>query len=177
MASASSISSTHSYTPTYDNKATDLKTFDFQITDQEINNKYAIHKFNLYEVVNNENFNFWIYIQVNFEKFEMRHFNELDSSTWKKIISYCYLHRFWINHNFGPSKTCTTAMLEAIAANWYDDWTLEQIKWVEKCYHIFSTVTYKCKQKLTGIPHLKSTSNLELNTAGQRTQQFQDIRF
>ena len=58
-------------------------------------------------------------------------------------------------------------MLDTIASNWYDEWTLKQIVWVEKRYHTLSTVTRQRKQELTGTYHLDSASNPELYTAGQ----------
>ena len=61
-------------------------------------------------------------------------------------------------------------MLEAVAAEWNNKWSLEQIEWAEERYHSLSRTTRKRKQKLTGIPHLNSAGNPELNTAGQETQ-------
>lgn len=37
-------------------------------------NKYMIHKFNLYTVVENKDFNHKVYIQMDFIKFETKHF-------------------------------------------------------------------------------------------------------
>ena len=56
-------------------------------------------------------------------------------------------------------------MLEAIAAEWNNQWTLEQIEWVEERYDSWSRTTRKCKQQLTSIPNLDSFSNSELYTA------------
>ena len=73
MACPSSILSAHSHVPSHDYEAADLKAFfahgfDFQTTDQEMINKYAIHEFNLYAAANDEDFNLWVCIQVDFEK-------------------------------------------------------------------------------------------------------------
>ncbi len=68
-------------------------------------------------------------------------------------------------------------MLKAVAANWNNEWTLEQIKCVQERYHTLFRVTCQRKQKLTGTPNFDSTSNLEPNTAEQQTKQYQDIRF
>lgn len=48
----------------------------------------------------------------------------LYNSTWKRIQEYCYQYKFWININNG-SKTFTIAMLETIAAKWYNKWSHE----------------------------------------------------
>ncbi len=114
---------------------------------------------------------------MDFAEFETKHFHKLDNDTWRVIRDYCYPHGFLIDHNFDLSRTCTTVMLETIAADWYDEWTLKQIKWIEERYHTLSRITHKCKQELTVILHLNSASNHELNTARQGTQQFQDKRY
>ena len=84
------------------------------------------------------------------------------------------------------STTRITIMLEAVSAEWYDVWTLEQIKWVEKRYYALSTVTRQRKQELTSIPNLDSPINPKLYPAYSpdvlvepqpQTQQFQDNKF
>ena len=79
------------------------------------------------------------------------------------IKNYCYPHGYWIDNR--TSTTRTTAVLEAVATEWYDEWTLEGIKWVEKRYHALPTVTRQRKQKLTDIPNLDSPINSELYPA------------
>ena len=150
MAGPSSISSAPSHVPSHDYEAADLKIlfaqgFDFQTTDHDMINKYAIHKFNLYAAANDEDYNLWDCIQVDFEKFEARHFDELHGSTWKIIRNYCYPHGYWIDHNFGPGRTRTTAMLKAVENYWNNEWTLEQIKWVETHYYTLFTTTRQRK--------------------------------
>ena len=71
----------------------------------------------------------------------------LDSSIWKNIREYCYSHGFWIDVN-NDTDTFTIGMLDTIVSDWYDEWTLKQIVWVEKRYHTLSTVTRQCKQEL-----------------------------
>ena len=119
---------------------------------------------------------------MDFGKFEVKHFDELDSTTWKLIRNYCYSNGYWIDHNFGLGRTRTTVILKAVKADWNNKWTLEQIEWVEERYDPLSRTTRKRKQELTGTPNLPS--NLEPNTANSRglslepqTQQFQDIKF
>ncbi len=174
MAGPSSISSAHSHVPSHDNEAADLKAlfahgFDIQTVDPDLLDKWVTHRFNICAATNVEDYELWICIRTGFKKFEVKYFDILDNSTWRRIREYCYSHGFWIDINDG-SETFTNAMLEAIAADWYDEWTLKQIKWVEKRYHALSTVTRQCKQELTGIPNVDSVSNPE-------TQQIYDFRF
>ena len=99
MAGPSSISSTHSHVPSYNYEASDLHAlfahgFDFQTTDYDMINKYAIHMFNLYAVANDEDFNLWECISANFGRFEVRYFDKFCGSTWKMIKNYCYPHGY-----------------------------------------------------------------------------------
>ena len=99
MAGPSSISSAHSHVPSHDYEAGDLHAlfahgFDFQTTDHDMINKYAIHMFNLYAAANDEDFNLWECISTNFGKFEVRHFDKFCDSTWKMIKNYCYPHGY-----------------------------------------------------------------------------------
>ena len=62
MAGPLSISSAHSHVSSYDYEAGNLHAliayeFNFQTTDHDMINKYAIHMFNLYAATNDENFN------------------------------------------------------------------------------------------------------------------------
>ena len=167
MAGLSSISSAQSYVPSHNNETANLKAlfvhgFNIETADPYLLDKWVTHRFNICAATNVEDYELWAYIQIDFKKFEAKHFDMLDSSTWKRIQKSCYPHGFWIDVNSG-SETFTTAMLEAIATDWYNEWTLEQIKWVEKHYHTLSTVTRQRKQELTGISYLDSASNPKTN--------------
>lgn len=78
---------------------------------------------------------------------------------------YCYLHKYWIDHNFGTGKTYTTTMLKAVEAKWKDEWTLKQIIWMEKRYNKLFRITLKYKEELMGITNPESASNLESTIA------------
>ena len=182
MAGPSSISSAHSHGPSQDYEAANLKRFfaqgfDIQTADHDMLNKWVIHSLNEYATLNTEDFDLWASIRMDFGKFEAKHFDELDSSTWNLIRNYCYPHGYWIDYNIDDERTWTTVMLKAVKANWNDEWSIKQIKWVEQQYKTLSRITCERKQELTGIPDFDSTSNPEPNTAEQQTQQYQDIRF
>lgn len=53
---------------------------------------------------------------MNFEKFENKHFDELDNITLKIFKDYCYPHGVCIELNFGLNKTCSIIMLEVVVA-------------------------------------------------------------
>lgn len=185
MAGPSSISSAVSHDP----EANDLKTvfargLDIQTADNDQLNKFVIHRFTQYAATNIEDYSLWDSIQMDFAEFEAKQFDELDTDTWRVVKDYCYPHGFWIDHNFGPGRTCTTVMLKAVDSEWNNKWTLEQISWVEDRYSTLSRITRKRKQEHTGIPNLDCPSHLEPNIANSRglsvepqIQQFQDNRF
>ncbi len=105
-------------------------------------NQYTIYKFNHeYAEMNVEDYCLWDSIQMDFAEFEERHFDELNNTTWRVVRDYCYPHGFWIDHNFGPSRNCTTTMLTAVEADWNNKWSLEQIEWVEERYQSLSRTT------------------------------------
>lgn len=83
--------------------------------------------FNICAVTNVKNYKLWAYIQIDFKKFEAKDFDKLDSSIWKRIQKYYYLHKFWIDVN-NSLKTFTTVILKVITANYYNEWTFKQIK-------------------------------------------------
>ena len=103
------------------NPKADLKilfdnSIEIETTDHDILNKYAIQKFNQYAAANAEDYSLWDCIQVDFEKFEMKHFDKFYGPTRKLLRDYWYLHGYWIDHNFGTCKTCITTMLKAVEA-------------------------------------------------------------
>ena len=119
MAGSSSISSAQPHVPSHDNKTADLKalfvhSFDMKTADSDLLDKWVTHRFNIYAATNVEDYELWACIRMNFKKFEAKHFDMLDSSTWRRIREYCYPHGFWIDVNNG-FETFITAMLEAIA--------------------------------------------------------------
>lgn len=109
---------------------------------------------------------------MDFTEFETKYFDKLTNNTWGIIRDYYYPYKFWIDHNFGLSKTCITFLLKAVKAKWNNKWILEQIKCVEKRYKILSNFTLDCKYELTGISNFDSANNAKLNMAGQKTQQY-----
>ena len=153
----------------HDSKANNLKTLfarglDFQTADHDLINNYIVHWVYQYTAKNLENWSLWDSIQMDFAEFEANHFDELENNTWGVIRDYCYPYRFWLDHNFGPGKKCTTTMLKAVEADWNNKSSLEQIAWVEEHYHSLSRTTRKQKQQLTGILNLDFANNPETNT-------------
>lgn len=94
MASILSILNAYSHVSSHDYKATNLKALDIWTINQKIINRYAIDKLNLYKAATYEDFYFWTFIHEVFENLEARHFDELDSTTLKIIMTYSYLYGY-----------------------------------------------------------------------------------
>ena len=67
--------------------------------------RYVAYRFQQYSDCHLEDYSLWNVIQIDFEDFEVEHFNKLNGKTWSVLRDYCYTHGFWINHNFGPGRT------------------------------------------------------------------------
>ncbi len=164
MAGLSSIRSALLYDPEVHNfKILFGPSYNIQEANYNLLNKYIVYKVNQYQAIDIKDYSLWEFIQMNFVKFEAEYFDQLDNATLRVFRDYCYLHRFWIDINLNFNKTCNTAMLEAVTAKWKNKWSLEQIKWVEECYHSLSRATWKQKQQLTGIPNSDFASNPKTN--------------
>ena len=149
-------SATHEPLP--GSKITDLEVFanriNLQTADGATIQKYVVYMFQQYADHNIKDYSFWEAIHFDFEDFKEDHFNKLDSLTWNVLRDYCYMHGYWIDHNYGPGRTPITTMLKSLEAEWYDTWTLDQIKWVENRYKTLSPHTLKCKQELMDVANL-----------------------
>lgn len=106
------------------------------------------------------------------------------------------MHGYWFDRNYGPGRTRATIMVKAVEGEWYDSWTLDQIKWVEHYYRTLSGCTLIRKQELMGItsptpqqPGLgqsglgksglgsSTAADSQAQSANPCTQLFQDDRF
>ena len=63
----------------------------------------------------------WEGICFDFEDFTEEHFRKLNTSTrcWNLLRDYCYIHEFWIDHDFGNGSTRASTMLQAVKADWH----------------------------------------------------------
>lgn len=116
MAGPSSVSSVLS--DLHDPETTDLKALFAQgltveTADHDLINKFVIQRFNQHRALNAEDWSLWDCIQIDFEKFEAKHFDQVDSLTWKVVRDHSYPHGFLIDYNFSPGRTRTTVMLKS----------------------------------------------------------------
>lgn len=125
-----------------------IKGIDLRTADEDLIQKYAMYVFQGYKEDNLEDFRLWESLHFDFENFRKEHFDKLDQRTWSLVRDYCYTRGIWLDHDFGTSCTRTSAMLTAIKREWYEEWTSEQIEYVEKRYHTLSRCVLKRKHDL-----------------------------
>lgn len=135
----------------YDLEIYDFKTFfrpsfNIQKTNYNLRNKYFIYKVNQCPTMNGKYYNLQEFIWIDFVKFEIEYFNQLDNTILQVFRNNYYpYYRFWINLNLSLNKTYNTAMLEAVAAKQNNKQSLKQIEQIEKHYYSLSKTTWKCK--------------------------------
>lgn len=84
--------------------------------DYNLLNKFVIHKFIQYQVINIKDYSLWKSIQIDFVKFEVKHFDKLDNAILKVFKDYYYLYKVWINFNLGHNKTYNITILKTVIA-------------------------------------------------------------
>lgn len=127
---------------------------DLQTADGDTIQKYVMYMFKGYENINVEDKMLWDCIHFDFEHFEKEHFDQIDSFTWAFIRKYCYTHGYWIDHNFTSGITRSTTMVKAIKSENYENWTMDQIRFVERQYRNESlsvAVALRKQELLSGI--------------------------
>ncbi len=82
----------------------DVETFfcndiDLDKTDHHILNKSVTYRVSQYAVFGIENYDLWICIQTDFVLFIENHLRQLNESTWKMLLDYCYSHEYWLDHD------------------------------------------------------------------------------
>jgi hypothetical protein len=140
-----------------DNRITvDTKTLFENELNLVITNRIFINKFVNYLLVqwnnnNYENYVLWSIIHDEFENWIAIHFDQLNLKIWNDLRDFCYVHDFWINHNFEFDRIKISIMLNVVHVEWNNVWTFDQIKWIENRFEILFRLTRKRKHELDDI--------------------------
>jgi hypothetical protein len=115
-------------------------------------NRILINKFVNYLLVqwdnnNYENYALWSITHDEFENWIETHFDQLNLKIWNDLRNFCYVHDFWINHNFEFDRINVNIMLNVIHVEWNNVWTFDQIKWIENRFETLSRVIRKRKHE------------------------------
>ncbi len=80
--------------------------------------------------------------------------NQLNDNIWIDLKNFCYVHDFWINHNFEFDRIKINIMLNVIHVEWNNVWTFDQIKWIESRVEILSRLIRKRKHEFDDMFNL-----------------------
>ncbi len=71
----------------------------------------------------------------------------LTSATWNIVIIVCYIQEYWLSH-LRRKEIRSKLMYQTIRSSFYQNWIMNQIKFVEKNYRKLSSVIQNRKMKL-----------------------------
>jgi hypothetical protein len=108
---------------------------------EELINEYVNQMFNIYLKHNIQDIDLWNVIYHDFFDFDEKYWDLMSSDLWKLVHKMCYTQKFWIDRIDDRNNIRSKCMNIAIHREYYDDWSLEQIKWVKKYFKkLFSIV-------------------------------------
>jgi hypothetical protein len=136
-------------------------------------NKYVIYRVSQYMILDIENYDLWIFIQTNFVQFTENHLKLLKESIWKSLLDYCYSHDYWVNHDSLRKMSANFFKILNIDCEYSNQWTTEQIRWIEYNYRMLFRNIQQRKQKFANI----ITSEIITAYSNLRLELFQDARF
>lgn len=109
-------------------------------------NRYVAHLFQGYIDLGLEDYPLWDAINCDFEDWKEEHWISLDSDTWDFVRKCCYTRGLWIDHGI---KGMIKAVSEGYNEDWKtEDWTMQQILWVENHYGTVSRGIRQRQQEL-----------------------------
>ncbi len=124
------------------------------IREQSVNdvliNQYVIRMFRTFFQNNIQDHELWKTIYYAFENFKLEHWNMLIISNWNVIKKICYTQRFWIDKS-SRNVLRDKLMLQTAKDDYYENWTMNQIKYVERHYRSISSATQNRKNELLKI--------------------------
>ena len=117
--------------------------------DEHFIQEYTIRLFTKYldNARDYRDFALWEWIHFDFEDFSVHHWDLLRSDHWDLVHKVCYSQGIWLNHP-GKKRSRAQAMYNMVQKDYYEDWTIEQINWVERQYNTLSSVVRNRKEKL-----------------------------
>ncbi len=128
---------------------------DLDKADKKFLNKYVFYRLSQYTLLNSVNYELWISIQADFANFIEQHLNQLNESIWKSLLDYCYSHDYWIDHD--SLRKCSANFLKTLNANSEynnNNWTADQIRWVEYNYKKLSSNIRQRKHEIMKITNV-----------------------
>jgi hypothetical protein len=105
----------------------DVETFfcndiDLEKTDHCILDRYVTYRVSQYAVLDIENYDLWICIQTNFVLCVDNYLRQLNKSTWKILLDYCYFREYWVNHDSRRKMSENFMKTISIDAEYSNNW-------------------------------------------------------
>jgi hypothetical protein len=121
-----------------------------QSVDDVLINQYVTRMFETFFQNNIQDHELWKTIYYAFENFKLEHWNMFIISNWDVIKKICYTQRFWIDKS-SRNVSRDKLMLQTTKDDYYENWTMNQIKYVERHYRSISSATRNRKNELLKI--------------------------
>ena len=136
--------------------------------DKNLIQAYIVRLFTMYSNKNIRDYSLWQSIHHDFENFTEDHWSVLDSDQWDLVQKVCYTQGIWLDHP-GKKETCPQIMYNMMQLeDYYGDWTMKEIKWVEMQYKTLSLAIQCRKDKLLGANVSSQTPALPFSSAANQ---------
>ncbi len=130
-----------------------------QSVDDVLINQYVTRTFHTFFQNNIQDHELWETIYYAFENFKLEYWNMLIIINWNVIKKICYTQRFWIDKSI-RNVSRNKLMFQTIKNDYYENWTMNQIKYVEKHYRKISSATKNRKNILLRLSNQFQSQSL-----------------
>ena len=122
--------------------------------DEDLIQSYVTRLFTGYLDNKVRDYSLWQSLLYDFEDFTEYHWTFLESQQWDLVQKVCYTQGIWLNH---PGKRGSRAQImpTMLQGDYYDNWTIKEMYWVEGQYNKLSPAVQLRKDELLAL----STSN------------------
>ncbi len=117
-----------------------------QVDSKQVN-VYVSQIFATYHVNKIKNHDLYEAILHDLFELKQKHWNMLTSATWNVVLIVCYIQEYWLSHS-RRKETRSKLMYQSIRSSFYQNWIMNQIKFVEKNYRKLFSVIQNQKMKL-----------------------------
>ena len=91
-----------------------VDVIDLATANTDLIRKYIVYKFHQYDQLKIEDMGLWDAIDEDFKDFREGHFAQVSDAIWSIVKDYCYTHGYWLDHNYGPNRSCASIMYNTV---------------------------------------------------------------
>ncbi len=133
-----------------------------QSVDDVLINQYVTWMFKTFFQNNIQDHELWETIDYALKNFKLEYWNMLIVINWNVIKKICYTQKFWIDKST-KNVSRDKLMFQTIKDDYYENWTMNQIKYVEKHYRKISSATQNRKNELLKISNQFQSSSSSIS--------------